>query len=148
DSGNLAGHLLTLRGGLQALCGELPQLPRLFVGMSDTLRLLQQSTDGREVVGSPMLRFAALLANAIATPRDEPAALWTVFETLAACSAEIVVADVPVELRSGADPLALSETQRWALALDAQCQAALTELRFLAPAVLEQETAWEVPSLL
>src|SRR6185295_14709402 len=113
DSGNLAGHLLTLRGGLQALCGELPQLPRLFIGMSDTLRLLQQSTDGKDVVGSPMLRFAALLANAIATPRAAPGALWPVFDMLAACSADIVVAEVPVELRSGADPLALTETQRW-----------------------------------
>ncbi|HMC17260.1 MAG TPA: cyclic beta 1-2 glucan synthetase, partial [Albitalea sp.] len=152
DSGNLAGHLLTLRAGLQALCGELPQPARLFIGMSDTLRLVQQCTDGKDMVGSPMLRFAALLANAIATPRDAPGALWPVFEMLAACSAEIVVADVPVELRSGADPLSLTELQRWVLALDAQCQAALTELRFLAPAALDPErradTAFEVPSLL
>jgi len=151
DSGNLAGHLLTLRAALQSLATELPQLPRLFVGMGDTLRLLQES-NGKNGVGSPMLRFAALLANALSTPREAPGALWPVFDALAALAGEIVSAEVPLELRGAVDPMLLNETQRWALALDAQCQAALAELRFLAPAALEpqssHEAAWEVSSLL
>ena len=38
DSGNLAGHLLTLRAGLLLLVDELPQLTRLLDGLRDTLR--------------------------------------------------------------------------------------------------------------
>ena len=147
DSGNLAGHLLTLRAGLLALCTELPQWPRLFAGMSDTLRLLQHSI-GKPVGDSPIERFAALLADALATPRQ--ASGRPAFDALARCSADIVAAEVPPELRRDPDPLQLTETQRWALALDAQCQAGVAELSWLASAALEPErradTAWEAPS--
>ena len=40
DSGNLAGHLLTLRPGLLALADHKMLGPRLFEGLSDTLRIL------------------------------------------------------------------------------------------------------------
>ena len=40
DSGNLAGHLLTLRQGLFALADEKIAGPRLFAGMADTLALV------------------------------------------------------------------------------------------------------------
>ncbi len=40
DSGNLAGHLLTLRAGLEALPGQKILGARLFEGLSDTLRIL------------------------------------------------------------------------------------------------------------
>ena len=48
DSGNLAGHLLTLRAGLLLLVDELPQMARLLDGLSDTLRLLQMAAGRAE----------------------------------------------------------------------------------------------------
>ena len=43
DSGNLAGHLLTLRAGLKRLADAPPHDDALFGGLDDTLRLLQQA---------------------------------------------------------------------------------------------------------
>ncbi len=43
DSGNLAGHLLTLRAGLMALPDQKILGPRLFDGLADTLRVLEDS---------------------------------------------------------------------------------------------------------
>ena len=40
DSGNLAGHLMTLRPGLLALPDQKILGPRLFTGLSDTLMIL------------------------------------------------------------------------------------------------------------
>jgi hypothetical protein len=46
DSGNLAGHLLTLRAGLLALGDDCVLPVRLFEGLSDTLRLLLDAMEG------------------------------------------------------------------------------------------------------
>ena len=48
DSGNLAGHLLTLRQGLLALVDETIAGPRLFAGMADTLALVADAAEGRD----------------------------------------------------------------------------------------------------
>jgi cyclic beta-1,2-glucan synthetase len=40
DSGNLAGHLLTLRMGLLAVADQPIVSVRLFIGLSDTLNVL------------------------------------------------------------------------------------------------------------
>ena len=44
DSGNLAGHLLTLRPGLLALPDQKILGPRFFDGLSDTLRVLEDAS--------------------------------------------------------------------------------------------------------
>ncbi len=46
DSGNLAGHLLTLRPGLLALPDHKILGPRLFDGLGDTLRILVDAAAG------------------------------------------------------------------------------------------------------
>ena len=46
DSGNLAGHLLILRAGLLALPDQKIIRPRLFEAISDTLRILEDVTEG------------------------------------------------------------------------------------------------------
>ncbi|MDO8933925.1 MAG: cyclic beta 1-2 glucan synthetase, partial [Rhodocyclaceae bacterium] len=45
DSGNLVGHLLTLRGGLLALADDRIVSARLFAGLSDTLGVLADAAD-------------------------------------------------------------------------------------------------------
>ena len=42
DSGNMAGHLLTLRQGLMAIVTEKAELSRLFEGLRDTLNIIDQ----------------------------------------------------------------------------------------------------------
>ena len=56
DSGNLAGHLLTLRGGLLGLADEPILTTRLFGGLGDTLGLLADSVDEADAVSYTHLR--------------------------------------------------------------------------------------------
>ena len=126
DSGNLAGHLLTLRAGLLELATLVPQPGTLLTGMQDTLRLLQPRMN--KAAGSEAVRgFATLLAQALTAQHASSEVLRPVFEALAACSADIVAALV-VQAPIDIDLLDIDETQRWALALDAQCRAAMDEL--------------------
>src|SRR5205814_726738 len=64
DSGNLAGHLLTLRAGFLLLADEMPRFLPMLNGLADTLMLLRQAT-GREAAGSPVIRFALMLDEAM-----------------------------------------------------------------------------------
>jgi hypothetical protein len=56
DSGNLAGHLLTLRAGLLALGDDRILPARLFDGLGDTLRLLLDAMEDPEAGAAPALR--------------------------------------------------------------------------------------------
>jgi len=152
DSGNLAGHLLTLRAGLLLLVDELPQMARLLNGLSDTLRLLQMAT-GRDRRGSPLSRFALLLNQLLMQPPQTPAMLCTAFDGLARCATELAAAShggTAADENDDNDEKAQAETQRWAQALLAQCNAAVAELRVLAPgASLNGDSAvWQISALL
>ena len=57
DSGNLAGHLLTLRPGLLALPDQKILGARLFDGLSDTLRILVDTAEGEEPLRPSSLNF-------------------------------------------------------------------------------------------
>ena len=74
DSGNLAGHLLTLRAGLKRLADAQLHDDALFGGLDDTLRLLQQALRGGGDT-MPVARFAALLADTRAAPPRTPDAI-------------------------------------------------------------------------
>ncbi len=158
DSGNLAGHLLTLRAGLQALATELPQLARLFAGLADTLQLLRLAS-AKPAAGSLLMRFELLLSNAQAEPPQEPHMLWSAFDGLARCAAELLEsmgpppsARSPLVAGEAAELPTVDEARRWADALDGQCRAALAELQLLSPTAAQQTSpaaaAWDVPELL
>jgi cyclic beta-1,2-glucan synthetase len=155
DSGNLAGHLLTLRAGLQALAAETPQLPRLFAGIADTVQLLRQAS-AKPAVDSPLGRFEVLLSNAQATPPQDPHTLWSAFDGLARCAAELLESMGPPPPAPVAGDVAdlptVDEARRWADELDCHCRAALAELQVLSPAAAQPagpaEAAWDGPALL
>ncbi len=153
DSGNLAGHLLTLRAGLLALAIEMPQLPRLFAGLADTLQLLRQAS-AKPAADSPLNRFEVLLSNAQAAPPQEPHPLWSAFDALARCAAEIIESIAPAPVAGPPTELpTVDEARRWAEALDHQCRAALAELQLLSPAAAQPASSaamasWDVPALL
>ncbi len=71
DSGNLAGHLLTLGAGLRELAGEQIMRPEIFSGLRDTVGVLQSS--GRE--SAALSELARKLAQTPATLREGHALL-------------------------------------------------------------------------
>jgi cyclic beta-1,2-glucan synthetase len=159
DSGNLAGHLLTLRGGLKTLAaamagdGFAPRHDVLFGGLADTLGLLRQSLHSSDDT-APLERFATRLADACAVARGPPDALGAAWQALLRGADDLLAAlprappaaDVPLD--RSLDP---PEAQRWAQALRQQCEAAAAELTALAPpgaATFDrQPTAWNAAAI-
>ena len=126
DSGNLAGHLLTLRPGLTALC-DAPILNRRWLeGIGDTVAILI------EAIGQPSVaavaRFEKALASTIAARPVTLADAWGRVELFAAHAAAIV-ADLTASDLTDAD----SQASIWARALERQCIDLRGELIFLAP---------------
>jgi cyclic beta-1,2-glucan synthetase len=119
DSGNLAGHLLTLRAGLLALPDDKILGARLFEGIEDTAAVM---------VDVP-LEFRKCAEPA---PTSVPATRQRL-ERLAALA--------ETALR-GLDAGAEAEAGAWKRTLERQCQAALNELRLLLP-----EDGSEIPTL-
>lgn len=122
DSGNLAGHLLTLQPGLLALIDAPIPSTRLFDGMGDTFSLLVDAAEG--VLPAPFALFQRTLESASTARPTTLAAAWQCLDALTT-SAEGGV--------RGLNADAGSETNRWARALARQCRDALEELLFLAP---------------
>jgi cyclic beta-1,2-glucan synthetase len=122
DSGNLAGHLLTLRPGLLALSDD-PILPQgTFGGLRDTFELVVQTSPGPPTAAITRLQKA--LDAACAFPPATAAAGRLALERLAGESRALAAA------LSAATEL---EASGWASALASQCQDACDDLAILAP---------------
>ncbi len=134
DSGNLAGHLLTLRAGLLALADDKILPGRLFEGLGDTLRILLGEADDAAVDQATVFRNEQ--ESASAAPPDSLAAARARLERLATCAAELA-AQVTESPHGGDDTVRERDRkgrdEGWAQALSRQCREALDELRFLAP---------------
>ncbi|MGH8641847.1 MAG: glucoamylase family protein, partial [Burkholderiales bacterium] len=129
DSGNLSGHLLTLRQGLLALPAHEILGSRLFEGLSDALGILM---DAAGEAASPQL--AQFQEDLESTRGSRPATVAAVQQWLARLTASAAEAAGSLDVRS--DDAPESETKWWMHALMRQCQHALDELRFLAPWIL------------
>ncbi len=127
DSGNLAGHLLTLRPGLLALVDDRILPARLFEGLRDTLEIVADATDTTAAQQVAGLRRE--LESICAAPPGSLAAVRSSLERLAT-SATALIADGHDD-RDDATPE--DWARGWAEALAGQCRAALDELMFLAP---------------
>jgi cyclic beta-1,2-glucan synthetase len=124
DSGNLAGHLLTLRQGLLALVDAPILSSRYFAGLGDTFNLLADAAEG--AAPASFAPFQQTLASATTAP---PA-------TLAA--AQLCLDQLATTAEAGVRGLAAnagSEVSDWAQALARQCREALDEWLLLAPAI-------------
>jgi cellobiose phosphorylase len=118
DSGNLSGHLLTLRQGLL----ELPDRPilgeRWLEGIGDTFQVLVDAMEG--AAPSPLARFREILDS---SPGSRPATLAAAIpclERLTESAGEI----------TGSIKSDDGEPGRWAQALERQCRAVLDEVAF------------------
>jgi cellobiose phosphorylase len=120
DSGNLAGHLLTLRQGLLALPDCKILGAHFFDGFGDALRILVDTLRGK--TPAPLAQLHKDLQS-----DSPPATLSEARRRLSRLAASATnLADI-----LEADPE--NQARGWALALARQCQDALNELTFLAP---------------
>ena len=122
DSGNLVGHLLTLRAGLLALPEQEIVGARLFDGLADTFGIFAASATGAN--RDAMTRLQSLLDASCAA---RPAKLEAVRQSLDA------VKCCALAIRTGHDDGLDQETDDWARAFIEQCDKAQAELQFLAP---------------
>jgi cyclic beta-1,2-glucan synthetase len=116
DSGNLAGHLLTLGPGLVELQGTSVLAPQVFAGLHDTLRIVLSLTKD-----DPDL---AQLGLELARPPRQLSAGFDLLRRLEARATTFLAA-----LPEHAD----AELQWWAQALARGCRDHLDDLAFLAP---------------
>ena len=127
DSGNLAGHLMTLRPGLVALADDRLIGPRWFEGLSDTLRCLDEAVGG--VSQAPQVRLRVALDAACAL---EPATIADARRSLDRIQVDVTevalhVAGLPYPDFPG-EPEADSHASYWADALVRQCRALREEI--------------------
>jgi cellobiose phosphorylase len=126
DSGNLAGHLLTLRQGLIALGDEKIVGKRFLEGLADTLRVLDEIA-GPAVRGEVARLRKELDRAALSRPQTLSQVVpW--LEQLGASAAQTSARIDSVERFSEGE-----EPRWWAGAFIAQCRDVLEEIRFLAP---------------
>ncbi len=143
DSGNLAGHLLTLRPGLLALPDDNIVGTRLFEGLSDTLRVLVDVAGGAAPTQLAQLRKD--LESAAGSQPATLAAARLCLDRLAASAAEVArLAEGRDSIRAAAPDLAMgdgdpgcsdsaAQLRWWAHSFVRQCRDALDEIMFLAP---------------
>ncbi len=129
DSGNLAGHLLTLRPGLLALPDHKILSGRLFDGLLDTLRALTDTA--AEAPPAALALFNQLQKDLESASDSQPATLaatqtWLVRLATSAAEAAASLDMTPATVQKG-------NAQWWAHALARQCRSALDELTLLAP---------------
>ena len=163
DSGNLAGHLLTLRAGLLALADEKIVGVRLFGGLRDTFGILEQAVQQDDVqdhvVAASMAEFYSGLEAAASAPAGTLAALRSTLDPLARVGAGIALrvagrADARNATRverawednEATKEATASEAREWAQALDRQCREAVDELEFFIGNA-EVETFDSIPTL-
>ncbi len=125
DSGNLAGHLLTLRQGLLALADAPILAPGTFTGLADTLAVLEESRVTLQVNNPEVLRLLVSFRNELAQRLINPPE--TLFDadhvlTELLTNARTIQAAWPI-------PPLNTDAQNWPKALSDACQYALEELR-------------------
>ncbi|MBC7828946.1 MAG: cyclic beta 1-2 glucan synthetase [Chitinophagaceae bacterium] len=125
DSGNLAGHLLTLRQGLISLPHQKILSPRLFEGLRVTLRVLENTIDKS---GSGIFTaFKKTLDPLLTAETIELSTIQNSIEKLAK-----QIGDILQQQEINTE----NETYLWSAALAKQCQSALSEIAIFTPWVL------------
>ena len=134
DSGNLAGHLLTLRPGLLALPDDKIIAARMFDGARDTLRLLSDTAaEAPPAARSLLSQLEKELASACDSRPTTLLAAYTWLARLATSGEALAAALMPTATDPVSAEAPVDEAQWWAEAFTRQCRNALEELTMLAP---------------
>ncbi|MCX5850002.1 MAG: cyclic beta 1-2 glucan synthetase [Deltaproteobacteria bacterium] len=123
DSGNLSGHLLTLKSGLLSLPDQKITGSQLFAGLKDTLDVFED-TAGKSV---SLFQLKKELGEAITSETNTLMGMRLYLEKLATSAAGMVTGVNALD----SDPN--SPLRWWSKEFSDQCWAALDELRFLTP---------------
>ncbi|MEO8383939.1 MAG: glucoamylase family protein [Betaproteobacteria bacterium] len=129
DSGNLVGHLLTLRAGLLALPENKLLSPRLFAGLSSTLSVLKDDLPDPPPAAQIFLDQLNEQLTFVAFVPPVSLAATHRYLTKFLQSAEMLAAG----LEAVHDALPMTEARRWAGLLISQCQLSLAELTLFVP---------------
>ena len=124
DSGNLAGHLLTLRAGLLEVADAPIISERIFLGLTDTLQIFEKIPGCASV--NSLAQFEKALLMATGTPPLTVAGVRVDLDRLVACAGAVVreITDEPSDILP-------DEAHEWARMLHSQCENALAELTAL-----------------
>ena len=114
DSGNLAGHLLTLGSGLREMAGEKMFGPEVFAGLRDTVGILKALLPGHAALGK--------LEQNLASPPSSLRAAYALLEGTASQAARIAASLANEE----------KEIKDWAQTLKRNCDGHVADLLFLA----------------
>ena len=126
DSGNLAGHLLTLRAGLLSLPDQKIVASRLFEGLQDTLDVL---IEARENQGDEtIIRLQALISAACTLHTNNLSTTRHALAELLVSATKLVLNVDPLDIKSTPDA-----GSQWVIALEYQCRSMLEDLNYLAP---------------
>ncbi|HEY5308813.1 MAG TPA: glucoamylase family protein, partial [Casimicrobiaceae bacterium] len=132
DSGNLAGHLMTLRPGLLALADDRIVSARWFEGLSDTLRVLAAAMVGAAPM--PLTRLQRDMEAAFDSRPGTIAAVRLWLDRLDAGIAEVAAQVAGMAHDDAATaPATVGDAAFWASALVRQCGSMQDELAYLAP---------------
>ncbi len=127
DSGNLAGHLLTLRMGLLTLADQPIVSTRVFEGIQDTLGVLIDANSDANSVN--MTQLQAELETARAINPSNLSATYQALEKICSIAKTLVLSLDNLDTDNASD----NETQYWTIAFEHQSRAQLEDLKFLAP---------------
>lgn len=142
DSGNLAGHLLTLRPALLALADQPIVHARLFEGLLDVLGNLQQALP--QQADAPLRQVVAHLTDRVETAcAVPPCTLQDALQALASIEALCASLLRLQDSQAVADALLYP----WVQALLAQCREQQADLLWLQPLGLAPGARQDVPSL-
>ena len=122
DSGNLAGHLLTLRAGLLALPDQPILGSRFFEGLRDAAGILRDVT--KPAVPEPLLEFEKQLPATLDSVPFTLSAVRDLVDNLVQMTNRILLG-LPIE--------PATDVNWWANALALQCRDAYQDLLLLAP---------------
>ena len=122
DSGNLCGHLLTLKWGLLELPDHRIISDRWLQGMEDACRVLQDTS--LQAADKDIAGFQKQLALIAASQETNVNALWHHLDRLTQSAADLSAAIEASEQ---------SQAFRWAQAIVRQCRDAMDELGTLCP---------------
>ncbi|MFC6519467.1 glucoamylase family protein [Undibacterium arcticum] len=122
DSGNLAGHLLTLRPGLTELLDTPILGARVFPGIRDTYEILRDTAGSAPL--AKLIQFEKDLESACQFAPDTLMVAHDCLERLTHSAATFL---------ASLDTVPDTQLNVWARALESQCREALAELSFLTP---------------
>jgi cellobiose phosphorylase len=142
DSGNLAGHLLTLASGLAELPAQKILAPQLFAGLRDTVGILKESRrrprqeadgDSTSPAQHPAIRHAGSHVDTVLLEQLDtdlaapPSTLRAAYDLLQQVTRRAAAYATALESQPG------EELKWWSQALERNCRDHLEDLLFLAP---------------